>query len=334
MAVRIGLLSLAHVHAERYLEVLASEPGVELAGIFHDEPEAGRDAARRFGARCYDNLEEFLRAGMNGVIVCSENHRHKEHCLAAFRAGLPVLCEKPIATTLADGLAMTQAAEKAGLVLKIAFTTRFSPAAVRLRALVREGKLGDILSLVGTNHGKNPGGWFVDPLEAGGGSLMDHIVHQLDFARWTLGREPARVYAEMDTFFSDIPTEDAGLVQVEFEGGVLLTIDASWSRPPGFPTWGDNIIEANGTLGSALMDTQGRRVVLYTKGDPGSRHLQWGADASRGMILDFVAAVNGRESAGADGRDGLAALETVLAAYRSVKSGKTEDLQPLNMEPR
>jgi predicted dehydrogenase len=332
MAVKLGILGLAHVHAERYLSVLDGEANIEIAGIFHDESNVGRDTAQRFRTVYFDDLSAFLRAGMDGVIVCSETFRHKDHCLAAFQAGLHVLCEKPIATTLDDGTAMIEKAEKSGLVLKIAFTTRFSPAAARLRTLVRDGELGSILSLVGTNHGKNPGGWFVDPVEAGGGSLMDHIVHQLDYARWILGRDPVRVYAEMDTFFGDIPVEDAGLVHVEFEGGALLTIDASWSRPPEFPAWGDNIIEVNGTLGSALLDTQGHRAVLYSRGDVTARHVPWGENTSHGMIRDFISAVSGRESRGADGRDGLIALETVLAAYRSVGSGKTEKIAHPNQE--
>ena len=332
MPVKIGLLSLAHVHAERILAVLGGEADIELAGIYHDEPAAGREAARRFGTGYHDSLDSFFRGGMDGVVVCSENYLHREHCLAAFRAGVQVLCEKPIATTSADGLAIVRAAEASGLILKIAFTTRFSPAAARLRGLARDGRLGRILSMVGTNHGKNPGGWFADPLRAGGGSLMDHIVHQLDYARWMLGREPLQTYAEMDSFFGASAVEDAGLVQVEFEGGTLLTIDASWSRPPEFPGWGDNVIEVNGTEGSALLDTQGERAMLYGRGPLTARHLAWGEDPSRLMIRDFVDALAGKASIGADGRDGLAALETVLAAYRSVRSRRVEAVAGANGE--
>jgi len=323
---RIGLISFAHVHADRYQAVLSAAPGIEAAGIYDDNEERGTEAADRHRTAYFSDLQDLLRSDLDGVIVCSENSAHREHCIAAFDAGVHVLCEKPVATSLSDGRAMLAAAKANDRILKIAFTTRFTAAAQPLQTLFERGDLGRITSLVGMNRGQNPGGWFVDRELAGGGSMMDHIVHQLDFARWAFGLEPRRVYAESDTLFSDNETEDAGLVLVEFDGGVCLTIDASWSRPPQFPTWGDNIVEVNGTEMSALVNTQAGRVTRYADGPRTAEYVAFEQNVSANMIADFCEAIRGHESIGAVGEDGYVALEVALAAYRSARSGSTVSL--------
>ncbi len=328
---KLAIVSFAHVHAERYQAVLNSTPGIECVGIFDEDAERGRAAAQKHGTRFYPDLDQLLAGGNggdrpDGVIVCSENSRHRDHCVAALDAGVHVLCEKPIATTLYDARAIIDSAAAGGRILKIAFTTRFSEAAEQLVPLVRRGEIGDPITLVGMNRGQNPGGWFVESALSGGGSMMDHIVHQLDFARWIFGLEPERVYAEQAVFFSDIAVEDAGLVLVEMQGGVPLTIDASWSRPASFPTWGDNVLEINGSLRSLRVDTQASRIVRYGEGVKPVEYVPYGRNTSREMILDFCAAIAGKENKGATGEDGCVALEVVLAAYRSAASGVTVPL--------
>lgn len=271
------------MHADRYQAVLSSSDSIEAAGIFDDDTARGTAAAERYGVPYYDDLQRFLESGLDGVIICSENDRHYHDALAAFQAGTAVLCEKPIATRLEDARAMVEAAGE-------------------LYSLAEQGEFGELISLVGMNRGKNPGGWFVERDRSGGGSLIDHIVHQLDFARWVFNIEPYRVYAESDTFFSDIDTEDAGLVLVEFDGGVTLTIDASWSRPSGFPTWGDNVVEVNGSRSSAIVDTQAGRVVRYE--EPAVTFVPYHNRISRDMILDFCSDREGGDTIGADGGDG------------------------------
>jgi predicted dehydrogenase len=306
--------------------VLSKENGLEPAGIYDDNPERGQQAAERYGTTWFNSLEALIENGAEGLIICSENSKHHDHCITACKAGVHVLCEKPIATRLSDAREMIAAADAANVVLKIAFTTRFTRAAQELRAVVRADDIGDIVSLAGMNRGQNPGGWFVDPEVAGGGSMMDHIVHQLDFARWLSGLEPRRVYAEQDTFFGDIPSEDAGLVLVEFDGGVPLTIDASWSRPPQFPTWGDNIVEINGARRSLYVDTQAARVTKIADGPRTAVYVPYGNTVSGDMIMDFVRAAGGQPSIGATGEDGYAALEVALAAYQSVRTGRSISL--------
>ena len=85
---------------------------------------------------------------------------------------------------------------------------------------------------------------------SGGGAATDHIVHIMDLIRWILKDEVKSVYAELDTRFYDIDVEDCGMVTLELESGVIVSIDPSWSRPQTFPTWGDAIMNFVGTKGN------------------------------------------------------------------------------------
>ena len=80
---------------------------------------------------------------------------------------------------------------------------RYNATVVRAKQMVDEGKLGRILAMKGTNRGRNPGGWFIDPKLSGGGAVMDHTVHVADIMRWITGAEVKDVYAEVDHLISE-----------------------------------------------------------------------------------------------------------------------------------
>jgi predicted dehydrogenase len=193
---------------------------------------------------------------------------------------------------------------------------------VRARYLVREGALGRVLALNGTNHGQIPGGWFLDPELAGGGAVMDHTVHLADLFRWMLDVEVKSVYAEVDSFFGAGGTDDAAILTLELEGGsfadgAFATIDPSWSRGEGYPTWGDVTLRISGTSGVLDVDpfAQPLRTFDHETGAPS--WLYMGEDMNALMLADFLHGVVEDEPSGASGLDGLRTLEVVLAAYRS-----------------
>ncbi|HEX2729719.1 MAG TPA: Gfo/Idh/MocA family oxidoreductase, partial [Rubrobacteraceae bacterium] len=242
--------------------------------------------------------------------------------IPALRSGVHVLCEKPIAPTVDHGQAMIEASEESGSQLRIAFPVRYLASVRRARDLVRGGAVGRVLAVSGTNHGQNPGGWFVDPELSGGGAVMDHTVHVADALRWMLGAEASSVYAEVGRFFGDDGLDDAGILTVELEGGaafpgVFATIDPSWSRGEGYPTWGDLTLRVAGTSGVLEVDGFAERLTTF---DHEAGNVSWtatGEDMNLLMLEDFLRGVESGEPAGASGLDGLRALEIVLAAYRS-----------------
>ncbi len=140
MTTRIGIMSMAHLHAVSYAHALSRLPGVEVRVSDPDfsqrgPGESGGPAlAAELGLDHLDSYAELLAWQPDGVIVCAENSRHRELVELAAAAGAHVLCEKPLATTLLDARAMIEVCRTAGVSLMVAYPVRFSPAFGALRA--------------------------------------------------------------------------------------------------------------------------------------------------------------------------------------------------------
>jgi UDP-N-acetylglucosamine 3-dehydrogenase len=331
LSVRVGLVSFAHVHSPAYAGVLGDLAAADFVGITDADTGRGTEAAELFGVRFFDSAASLLEE-VDAVVVCSENKNHARDVIPALQGGVHVLCEKPISTTIEDARAMIQASENSGSQLRTAFPVRYLPSVARAREIVRGGALGRVLAVSGTNHGQIPGGWFLDPELAGGGAVMDHTVHLADLLRWMLDVEVKSVYAEVDSFFGAGETDDAAILTLELEGGsfadgAFATIDPSWSRGEGYPTWGDVTLRISGTSGVLDVDpfAQPLRIFDHETGAPSWSYM--GEDMNSLMLADFLRGVAEGEPSGASGLDGLRTLEVVLAAYRS-----GEDHEPKKVE--
>jgi len=325
--VKIGIISFAHMHAYSYAQAIGETEGAVLAGIYDDDAERGRSFAGQFGTAFYSSLDEFLRQDMQAVIVTSENAKHREHVVAAAKAGKHVLCEKPLSTNLKDAQDMIDRCREYGVLLQTAFPVRFNASIARAKQLIDEGKVGRIVAMKGTNRGQNPGGWFIDPAMSGGGAVIDHTVHVVDIMRWYLGAEVTEVYAEVDHLVSEKPIDDCGILSMEFDNGVFATLDCSWSRNRTFPTWGDVTLEIVGTEGTLSIDVFNQKLNVYSNVN-GYRWNFWGDDMDLGLVRDFIASVRaGKSEASITGEDGLKAVEVALAAYAAAEKKKPVSLR-------
>ncbi len=331
MSIRVGIVSFAHVHAPPYAEVLASLDTADFVGISDDDASRGSEAAERYGVSFLEDAQALFEA-VEAVIVCSENKNHARDVVAALQSGVHVLCEKPIATTIEDAQAMIRASQEARRQLRIAFPVRYLPSVRHAREIVRSGGIGRILGVNATNHGQIPGGWFLDPDLAGGGAVMDHTVHVADALRWMLDAEATSVYCEVGTFFGAGEIDDAAILTLEFEGGTVAdgafaTIDPSWSRGEGCPTWGGVKLRITGTSGVLNVDAFAQRLTTFEHEAGKVSWTHTGEDMNVLMLQDFLQGVAEDSPAGASGEDGLRALEIVLAAYSS-----GEDHKPKRVE--
>jgi predicted dehydrogenase len=322
--IRIGILNTAHGHAQSYAACLHAIAGVELIGVADNDAERGRAFAARFGTHFYDSDEALLAERLDGVVICSANIHHRPLTELAASHTRHILCEKPIATTVADAEAMIEACASTGAKLQIAFPVRFAPPVMRLRALLRSGALGQIYSLKATNHGQLPGSWFVDRALAGGGAVIDHTVHVIDLLRWFFDAEVSEVYAEVGVglLHDGLGIDDAGLLSFTLSNGAYGTLDTSWSRPTAFPTWGDVTIEVVAERGWARLDAFKQQLAVYSNHASKAQWVGWGGDMDLGLMRDFVAMIVEGRAPSISGRDGLKALEVALAAYRSADSGE------------
>jgi len=319
---RVAILSFAHMHAWSYAAALQRAAGAELAAIWDDDAARGRAAAIRFSCAFEPDLDVLLRSDIGAVIITAENAHHEELAIRAAAAGKHILCEKPIATTVAGAEAMIAAAREAGVQLMVAFPCRYSPPVMRMKQALERGEIGEVLAIRGTNHGRMPGGWFTDRELAGGGAVMDHTVHVADLIRWFLGREFTSVFAEVGTRFHDLRVDDCGMLAMEMEGGVFVTLDPSWSRPAAYPTWGDVTMEIVGTLGTMSLDAFSQNLNVYNNDDRVAAWVPYGADMDEGLVADFIRCATANVTPPITGEDGLRAMEVALLAYESARRGE------------
>lgn len=324
--VRIGIISLAHMHAYSYARAVKQLPNAELVGIYDDNQDRGTKGAQSIGTKFFDTAEELLK-NVDGVIVCSENSYHRKWVELAAQYGKDILCEKPIATTVEDAEAMIKACEEANVRLQIAFPVRFSTPIRRVKEMLDQGAIGDLVAIRGTNHGQMPGGWFVDKELAGGGAVMDHTVHVVDIVRWFTGREVVSVYAEVDTMLYDVNIDDCGMLGMEMEGGIIFSQDPSWSRPKSYPTWGNVTLHLVGTGGTISVDAFAQSLKVYDDRANKMVTQAYTEDMDLGLIQDFVEMLETGREPSITGFDGLQAMAVALAAYESAEQGQPVSLR-------
>lgn len=331
MMLRTAILSFAHLHAYSYIHHFRSLPGVEFIGFADDDAARGKHFADHFGVRLFDSYAALLAEKPDAVCICSENVYHHDLTLMAAEAGAHILCEKPLMTNIEQGRAMLEACEKAGVRLMTAFPMRFNAPTIEGRKAVESGALGRIYGCSTTNQGKMPRDvrWFTDRKLAGGGAMMDHIVHVADLLRWYLGSEAVEVFAECNAILNSdfgADVETGGQVMVTFANGAFATIDFSWNKPPYYPTWGGVTLEIVGETGLLTINAFKQTIAVYSRESDRPSWPFWGSDSDRGMIAEFLSAVRENRAPSVTGYDGYKAAEIAVAAYRSVEAGQPVSL--------
>ncbi len=326
-ALKIGIMSFAHLHAEGYIGNLRGMDGVDYIGFADDDVQRLQHYGDQFHSPTFASYQALLATQPDAVIVCSENNRHREMVEMAAAAGVHVLCEKPIATTIEDAEAIIAACERANVKLMIAFPMRFSAVAAQMKGAIDRVEFGQLYCANTTNQGENPDyhrAWFSDPVQAGGGAVMDHTVHVVDLLRWYTGAEPMEVYAEVDNLFPQgrLEVDTAGLLMITFSNGMFVTLDTSWSRPAFYPTWGNVKVDLIAERGVLRTDYFNQKLTVYEGAATRPLWHYWGTDPNQLMIEEFVASIREDRPPLITGQDGLAALRVVHAAY---ESGRTHE---------
>ncbi len=319
----MGVLSAAHVHTDAYASQLAERDDVEFVGITDEDSERGREAAERHGTEYVAGADALLEC-IDAAVVCAVNADHREWFERAAAAGVDVLCEKPLATTLEDARAIVDVWRESGIRAGITMPLRFCEPARRAKRTLDAAGIGELRSISGTNRGQMPGSWFVDPEHAGGGAAMDHTVHIVDLVGHLTGLEVAEVYAAIGTRFHDVPVEDVNVLSMELSDGTPFLLDGSWSKPDSWHTWGDATLELTGTHGTVGIDYTDQSLVhtVASGPDSGVHTAFYGTDANAGLIADFVASVREGHDPEITPDDGLKAVAVVEAAYESAESGE------------
>ena len=268
---------------------------------------------------------------IDAVSVCLPNRLHAPVTIAALRAGKHVMCEKPMATTVAEARRMVAEATKADRLLMMHFNQRFSPEGQFLKSLIDTGELGEIY--VATCHwirrrgipGRNT---FYTKATSGGGALIDIGVHILDLAMWYMGHpEPVAVTGCTYSNFGPaldpaFDVDDHAHAFVRFANGASLSLETSWASHVEGEAIG---FELRGTRGGArrVGSYQGAYTVFKTSGDT---FVDLTPRAPFPPCPDaqcrFAASILHGEPNAAPGEHGLAAQRVLEALYKSAAKGR------------
>ena len=219
--------------------ICGSKNGV-LSGIYDNAPEALVTAKAAFPDASVHRTIESLLAGIDALYVASPNHAHRSLVEAAARAGVAVLCEKPMAATLDDAQAMVSACAHAKIPYATAFDQRFHPAHLHLAKLMREGMLGRVFAIriaycCWVGRAFQSDNWRIDRARAGGGALIDLAPHGLDLASCLLGEELTDLASLAQRHVQDYAVEDGAVIIARSASGVLVQLHVAYNCPETFP---------------------------------------------------------------------------------------------------
>ena len=194
-------MGVAHTHADSYASYLVSSAAAhsQLVGVYDRDERAGRRFAKKYGVPFRKDTGALLN-DVDAVIIASENAFHDQLTKVAARGGRHVLCEKPIALNLEQAAEMKREVWKAKVKFQMCYVMRYHTVASVVKELIDDGRIGDVLALVGVNKlnsAVTTRGWFADKKLSGGGAVMDHTVHLADMMRWYTRSEAKEVYCEI-----------------------------------------------------------------------------------------------------------------------------------------
>src|SRR5687767_2181979 len=232
---KVGIIGGGAITQVAHLPVLKKMRTVEVQDICDTDLPKARALADRFGVKdAFDDIEELLRyEALDAVVICSPNHLHESHIMAALSADLNVLVEKPLAMSATSVQRILRAVDKRQRVVMVGMNHRYRPDVQIVRSFVQSGELGTIESIRGSWHVFRPGrthlGWRQRRDEAGGGAMLDLGLSILDLGLWLGGSSPpARVSASLDQPGRDRAVEQSGSAFVICENGTSIFVDVTW----------------------------------------------------------------------------------------------------------
>lgn len=285
-------------------------------------------------ARVYDDFSAFLAdPKLDAVVLATPTNLHADQAIAALQAGKHVFVEKPLGLTLLDCervLAVAQA--QPDLVAMVGFVRRFDPSYLNAHATITAGDIGSpFLVRSQTCDQNDPDGFFVRFSPSSGGIFMDCSVHDIDLARWLLGRPRAlRAFATgtiaLHPALAEFGDVDNGIAIIEFEGGAKAVLYASRTMAHGHET----STEIIGTAGKLLVGEHAAADRILRSDSYGVRHTvvkdfyERFEAAFAAEMAAFVDACSGTKPLSLTLNDALEATRIALAITRSLHSGMPE----------
>jgi inositol 2-dehydrogenase len=334
--VKIGVIGLGRM-GKLYTNLLSSQiSGASLYAVaeVNDQARSEVAGALRISHVFADFHELLALPELDAVIITTPTSTHHDLVVAAAEAGKAILCEKPLALTLAETRSAQEAAERAQVPLQVGFMRRFDAAYQKAKALIDSGKIGYPVTFKSLSRDPFcPQLEYADPAKSGG-LILDMAIHDIDLARWLMGSEVERVTAEGTTrvcqTLESVGDIDNALINLRFVNGALGNIEVSRNAFYGY----DIRTEVLGSEGAVMIGVhQHTPVLLLTRG--GAQYdimpylMERFGDAYRTQVQHFVdCLIDGRPPL-VSGSDAYAAYEIGVAATQSYQTGRSVALKEL-----
>lgn len=340
----IGIIGCGKIAQVRHIPEYAGHQDAKLLGFYDINLERAGALAGQYGGTAYATVEELLaNPDIQAVSICAANFAHAELTIAALNAGKHVLCEKPMAITLAECEAMVEAAKKNGKFLMIGHNQRLAKAHSVARKLIVDGLIGDIVTFRTTfGHGGpetwsvDPGlnTWFFDKTRAAMGAMADLGIHKTDLIHFLTGQQVVRTTARVTTLDKKdaagnlISVDDNAVCIYEMSGGAFGTMTASWT----YYGAEDNSTVLYGTKGiMRIYDDPAISIkVILADGSKISydvEAIQTNDNQTKSGVIDLWmdCLVNGKAPE-ISGESALAAMRAVFASIQSSETGMTVEI--------
>lgn len=320
-----GIVGLGRIADGAIAPAVNAAPNSTLAGVVSREAAKAEQFAERHGAAsAYDDYQALLAdSAVDAVYIATPNGLHAQQVVEAAEAGKHVLCDKPLATTVADAERAVTACEAAGVGLGITFQTRNHEGMNDIRQWLSDGDIGAV-RLVQLEVGVGrmlPQGWRTDPSLAGVGVMNNLGVHAYDLLRYLLSAEVTDATAVVDVE-DGFEVDTMALAVLRFDNGALAYVNANQSVPNSQPDL--SIYGTEGTvLGSSITrpNLQGRISVTGRSGTTERAVSTAGPFVT--TVADFAEAVLLGRAPSPSGHDGLRSVALTEALARSAREQRT-----------
>jgi UDP-N-acetylglucosamine 3-dehydrogenase len=330
---RLAVIGLG-VMGRNHARVLSEMEGVELRAVCDQDAEAVESVSSKYGVKGFASWRDMMEAEeLDAAIIAVPTRGHLEVAQGVLAHGLHVLVEKPIATNLAEGWTLVEAARTSGRLLAVGHVERFNPAVRELQRRMEAGEIGRVFQI----HARRQGPFPVRIRDVG--VVIDLATHDLDVMRTVLGCEVDRLHAETE---QRIHTEHEDMLNalLRFENGVVAVLQVNWLTPTKIREF--SVLGEGGLL---HVDYLTQELTQYKNAEAvamdGGRQLE---GVSEGEVIhhpiakgeplklelqSFVMAVRGEAKLEVDGDDGLRALHLAQALVASAQEGRMMDHKEL-----
>lgn len=252
-----GIVQWAHLPSLRLLR-----DRVDVRVVFSRSIEKAKEVAMRFGIpEATDDWRNTISRGdLDALLIATPNYTHKTIAIEAIRAGKHVFLEKPIALSIGDGLEIVREAEKAGVNLMVGHCLRFWSEYVRVREAILSNAIGEprVARTYRLSSFPRWAPWH-RYRELSGGVVIDLMIHDLDFLRWTLGEVEEVFGYTVRLTEASIDNVDHAVAIAKFRDGAIAYVEASWAFPSNFPF--TTYLEIAGTKGLLTVDNRSTATV-------------------------------------------------------------------------